>query len=225
MRRMLVALVVEVVFAGAARADDYYLAVFGAEAVPYKPELTHSFTAAVRVPAAGEPEVVGVSWLPAALNPRGLTLAPEAGVNLGTADTVAWARRLGMRVSVWGPYRIDGELFRRLRGQAERLGTGRVRYKPTDNVFPALLVQNCYHALWMPVAPLRARGCAGAFSAGDAASGATVRLYAPWIIDPCRTHDAVLALLGVADADLIRRAFDDRPTRRDAVRSWLDRGQ
>ncbi len=222
MRRALAALVLAAA-AGPARADDYYLAVFGAEAVPYKPELTHSFAAAVRIPADGEPEVVGISWLPASLNPRGLTLAPEAGVNLGTADTVAWARRLGMRVSVWGPYRIEAELFGRLKGQAARLGGGHVRYKPTDNVFAAARVQNCYHALWMPVAPARARGFAGVFSAGDAASGVTVRLYAPWVVEPGRTHGAVLGLLGVADADLCRRAFDDRPTSLDAVRSWRER--
>ncbi|MFO0796598.1 MAG: hypothetical protein U0804_03920 [Gemmataceae bacterium] len=222
MRRMLVALIVAVVPTVSAHADDYYVAVFSAEAVPYKPELTHSFAAAVRVSAGGAAEVVGISWLPASLNPRGLTLAPEAGVNLGIPDTVAWAQRLGMRVSVWGPFRIDAELFCRLKAQAERLGTGRVRYKPTDTAFPAALVQNCYHALWMPVAPLRARGVSGAFSAGDAASGVTVGLYAPWVVEPCRTHDAVLGLLGVAECGLTRRAFDDRPTRRDAVRSWLD---
>ena len=223
MCRALVALVFATVSAGPARADDYFLAVFSAEAVPYKPELTHSFAAAVRLPAAGAPEVVGISWLPASLDPRGLTLVPEAGVNLGTAETVAWARRLGMRVSVWGPYRIEEELFCRLKGQAARLGAGHVRYKPTDNVYAAARVQNCYHALWMPVAPLRARGYSGVFTAGDAASGVTVRLYSPWVVEPGRTHDAVLGLLGVAEADVCRRAFDDRPTRLDAVHSWRGR--
>jgi hypothetical protein len=85
------------------------------------------------------------------------------------------------------------------------------------------VVQNCYHALWVPVAPLRARGFAGAFSAGDAASGVTVRLYSPWIVEPHRTHDDVLDQLGLGRAALCRRAFDDRPTRLDAIRSALVR--
>lgn len=208
---------------GAARADDHYLAVFSAETFPYIPEKTHSFAAAVRVPTTGPVEVASISWLPASLDPRGLTLLPERGVNLGIPETVAWAKKLGMRVSVWGPYRIDKELFRLLKDHAATLDAGRVRYKPTDNLYCAFRVHNCYHALWMPVAPVRARGFAGPFSAGDTASGATVRLYSPWILDPCRTHDEVLGLIGVCGESLCRRAFDDRPTRRDAIRSMLGR--
>lgn len=220
MRRLLVLLALTA-SPTCARADEYFLAVFSAEAVPYHPEKTHSFVAAVRTGQC--PEVIGISWLPASLEPRGLTLAPEAGVNLGTAETIAWAERLGMRVSVWGPYRIQEELFCRLKGHAARLASGRVRYKPTDTAYPTAVVQNCYHALWVPVAPLRARGFAGAFSAGDAASGTTVRLYSPWIVEPCRTHDAVLEQLGVGGLTLVRRGFDDRPTRLDAIRSLVGR--
>jgi hypothetical protein len=222
MQRILVLLFLLLVPAGA-RADEFYLAVFGGETVPFQPEKTHSFVAAVRVPAAGAVEVVSISWLPASLVPRGLTFCPEEGVNLGVRDSIAYSRAHGMRVSVWGPYRIDEELFCRLKGHAARLDSGRVMYKPTDNLAPAYRVQNCYHALWAPVAPIRARGFSGPFSPGDTASATTVRIYSRWILDPCQTHDWVLGLLGVADEPLCRRSFDDRPTRRDAFRSFLKR--
>jgi hypothetical protein len=223
MRRISLVLLLTLLAPAGARADEFYLAVFGGETVPFKPEKTHSFVGAVRVPAAGPAEVVSISWLPASLEPRGLTFCSEEGVNLGVRESVAWAKCHGMRVSVWGPYRIDEELFCRLKGHAARLDSGRVMYKPTDNLALAYRVQNCYHALWAPVAPVQARGFSGAFTPGDAATAKTVRLYSRWILDPCRTHDWVLTLLGVADEPLCRRAFDDRPTCRDAFRSFLRR--
>ena len=223
MRQIAAALILTTLASSTTRADDFYLAVFSAETVPYHPEKTHSFVAAVRIPCLGPAEVASMSWLPASLDPRGLTFLPEEGVNLPISETVAWAKGLGMRVSVWGPYRIEEELFCRLQGYAARLASGRVMDKPTDNLYCAFRVQNCYHALWAPVAPLRARGYAGAFSAGDAASGTTVKLYSRWIIDSCHTHDWVLGLLGLADEQLCRRAFNDRPTRLNALRSFLGR--
>ena len=66
----------------AARADDYYVTLFCAESVPYKPTSTHSFASIVRVPAGGPAEVDAICWGPASMKIRGLTLKPEEGANL-----------------------------------------------------------------------------------------------------------------------------------------------
>jgi hypothetical protein len=206
-----------------ARADDYYVAVFAAESVPFKPENTHSFVAAVRVPTGGGPtEVVSISWMSHTLLVR-FTLRSEVGVNYGLRDTAELVIRNGWRLSMWGPYRTDADLFCRLKGQAARLDSGALRYKSTDSFFRAGRVQNCYHVLWEPVSPAAAHGFAGAFTPGDRTGGKAVELYAPWLKEPCRTHDAIIDLLGLSDLPITRRGFDDRPTKRDAVRSFLSR--
>lgn len=222
MRRIVAVLALAAVAPSGARADDYYVTVFSAESVPFRGENTHAFVAAVRVPAAGPAEVVSISWISTTLVVR-FTLLPEDGVNLPLRATADLMRANGWRVSAWGPYRTTEDLFLRIKGQVARLDTGLVRYKSTDSVFDADRVINCYHVLWQPVSPRAARGFAGAFTPGDRAGGRTVELYAPYLVEPCRTHDAVLDLLDLGGLPLCRRGFDDRPTRRDAVRSFLGR--
>jgi hypothetical protein len=221
MKRIAAVLALAAAPAGA-RADDYFVTVFSAQSVPFRGENTHAFVAAVRVPADGPAEVVSISWISTTLLVR-FTLRPEDGVNLPLRATADLMRANGWRVSAWGPYRTDEDLFLRIKGQAARLDTGLLRYKSTDSVFNADRVINCYHVLWQPVSPRAARGFAGAFTPGDHAGGRTVELYAPYLKDPCRTHDAVLDLLDLGGLPLCRRAFDDRPTRRDAFRSSLGR--
>jgi hypothetical protein len=101
--------------------------------------------------------------------------------------------------------------------QRAKLESGRVLYKPTDNVYPTDVAANCYHAIWKPVAPCRKYS--GAFNCGDASGAMTVRLFTPWIIDPCVTHDALLDVVVPPGERVLRRAFDDRPGRIDAIRS------
>lgn len=122
---------------------------------------------------------------------------------------------------MWGPYSAHPELFRRIRDQARRLNEGRILYKGTDNLYPSCVAMNCYHAIWNVAAPLRKY--AGPFNCGDATGPVTLRLFRDWLIDPHRTHDFVLKVLRVEEEGLVRRSFDDRPTRLDAVRSFLGR--
>lgn len=207
-------------------ADQFYATVFTAETVPFRSKQTHTFVVAVRVPAAdpgvaAPVEMTHISWCPANLRQRGITLRPEPGVNLGIADTFAMCRLRGMRVSMWGPYRCEPELFALLKCQATKLESGRVLYKPTDNLYPSDVAANCYHAIWQPIAPHR--NYSGPFNCGDASGGITVRLFRPWLIDPCHTHDFVLDVIVPPGERVVRRGYDDRPTRRDAIRSSLGR--
>jgi hypothetical protein len=80
---------------------------------------------------------------------------------------------------------------------------------------------NCYHAIWQPVAPCRKYS--GAFNCGDASGAMTVQLFRKWLVEPCKTHDWVLDLTVPKGEKVVRRAFDDRPGRADAIRSALSK--
>lgn len=206
----------------ASAADSYYVTIFSAETVPFQSTHTHTFVVVTRIPAPinGVPQAVEqhqISWAPANLNPRGLTLRPERGVNLSVPDTFQYCRSSCMRVSAWGPYQIKPELFEMMKCQAAKLDSGRVKYKPTDNLYHTDVAANCYHAIWQPVAPCRKYS--GAFNCGDASGAMTVRLFQPWLIDPCTTNDSILELVVPRGETVMRRSFDDRPGRIDAIRS------
>jgi hypothetical protein len=209
-----------------ARADEYYVTVFTAESVPFRPTNTHAFASFVRVPIGpdgrrGAAEAVSVCWGPANMKVRGITPAPEPGANFPLLTTLDWVSSSGWRVSAWGPYRTRCELFETMKAQSEWLSSGKVKYKPTDTFVPRGIAVNCYHALTHPVAPLHR--LSGAFTAGDAAGTIILQSYNPYLIDPCVTHDHILALVGADRYELTRRSFDYRPGRIDAIRSAVGR--
>ncbi|MCI0703760.1 MAG: hypothetical protein L0241_22100 [Planctomycetia bacterium] len=205
-------------------ADSYFVTIFSAETVPFRSVYTHTFIVVTRIPEPvnGVPQPVEqhhISWFPQNRMLRGLTLLPERGLNLPVSETFVDCRDNGMRVSMWGPYHIHPELFCLMKAQRAKLESGRVRYKPTDNLYHSDCAANCYHAIWKPIAPLRKYS--GAFNCGDASGAMTVKLFSPWIIDPCTTYDAILDLIVPPGEKVFRRSFDDRPGRVDAIRSSL----
>lgn len=221
MPRALLTAVVLFALPAAARADDYFVTVFCAESVPFRSTNTHSFASIVRVPTAGAAELDAICWGPANMKIRGLTLRPEEGKNFSLTETLDWVKGNGWRVSAWGPYKVELELYCTLKTQADMLNSGTVKYKPTDTFQRRAVAQNCYHALTSPVAPLKRY--AGAFTAGDAAGTTVLQAYKPWLIDPCTTHDEILKLTGADKYDLARRSFAYQPGRIDAIRSAVGR--
>lgn len=209
-----------------AKADEYYLTLFTAQSVPYRPTNTHAFVSVVRVPTGpngkpATPELDAICWGPANKKVRGITLMPEAGVNMALTETLDWCRDSGWRVSAWGPYRIECELHQKLKAQAEHLSSGKVRYKPTDNFVPRCVAVNCYHALTQPVS--RRHWYSGVFTAGDAGGTTVLQAYRPWLVDPRTTHDHILGVIGADKYELVRRPFDYQPGRVDAIRSAVSR--
>ncbi len=203
-------------------ADDYYFTLFTAEATPYRSEKTHTFLAITRIPQdSGVVETREMSWLPATLHVRGIALRPEKGVNLSVADTLAVCRRDNMRVSVWGPYQIQPELYNRLSNQITRLETGKIKYKGADTFQPSFHAMNCYHAIWNISNPFQK--FTGPFTSGDTTGGKTVHLFRQWIITPEQTHDDILKVIGVDQEVLTRRSHDYWPSQGDAFRSFRGR--
>src|SRR5262249_30845823 len=123
---------------GVAQAGEaHFLLVFASQRVPNQPNYSHTFATFVRASWPGDSpcpccpvlEARTISWLPQSLVIRTLALCPECGRNLELHETLRYALGSGERVSLWGPYLIDAELYRGALRQAALLDSGRVLYK------------------------------------------------------------------------------------------------
>src|SRR5947207_11522672 len=115
-----------------------YLLMFGSQRIPNNPDYAHSFATFVRASWPGDApcppvgallEAHTISWLPQKLPVRACALLPECGRNYGLHETIQDALCERERVSVWGAYLIEPELFCRAVRQVGLLNSGRVRYK------------------------------------------------------------------------------------------------
>lgn len=200
-------------------SDKYFVTIFAAETVPFEPRKTHTFVVVHHVANDRILEQHHISWFPQSRTLRGVTLLPEAGVNLTIEDTFAHCREYNMQVAVWGPYEIMPELYGRIRDQRRKLESGVIRYKPTDTLYPSCIAANCYHAIWQPIAPWRK--FSGAFNCGHASGATTVALFSRWIVEHAHTYDVVLQVMVPPEQPIQRRDFHDRPRRIDALRSFM----
>jgi hypothetical protein len=197
--------------AGAVHAGEaYYLLMFGSQRTPANPNHTHSFATFVRVtwddgcmfPAGARVESLTISWLPETLRVRLLALCPEPGVNLPLHDTLRWALDDGQRVSVWGPYQVEPEVWGwaiRRRGVLE----SQVQYKANDAGYNSARVSNCIHAVSSVIEGPRLRVASPGW--GETASYAILRRFMPYVIDCGQTHPWLIYALGLDCYPLIYR--------------------
>jgi hypothetical protein len=210
--RGVAALVLLLCGAGAGRADEfYYVLVFGSQQGAGCVRYSHTFATFVRATGRGpcaqsyRLDAFTISWLPRTLELRPLALAPEAGTNLGLADTLRWTQATGQRVALWGPYQIERELFEGASAQASLLQSGEVCYKVLDAGYPTDVACNCVHAVTSVVGGYRPRLLCPGY--GYVASRFAARFFAPWIIDCSGRHEWVAERLGLAAWPLDRRSF------------------
>jgi hypothetical protein len=140
-----------------ARAQEpdtsYYMTIFSAQADSRDPRRTHSFATFVKAIGTGDSvkdspiEVHTISWMPQSLDIVILRRRPEPGANLDLASSLRWAESRNCRVSMWGPYQIDRDLYDRAVRQEARLRSGRVLYKALDRRFRPGMASNCIHAV------------------------------------------------------------------------------
>src|SRR4051812_38260799 len=106
----------------AARADYFFVIVYGAESKPQRPKYSHSWATFVHVPdAQGCPaEWFTISWLncDGALQP--LRLLPEPGRNWGLHETFASVYSYCENVDAFGPYQICPDLYCRAFREKQR---------------------------------------------------------------------------------------------------------
>lgn len=221
------ALLVALLAAGPARADEaYFLLVFGSQQTPNDPDYSHSFATFVRAVGEGPClanaclEAHTISWLPANLVVRTRALHPECGHNFRLDETLRNAFAHDERVSVWGPYRIDPELYRRALEQIRLLGSGQVRYKAVDTGYPTDEVSNCIHAVSSIAGGYRLRVLSLGW--GETASFFITERLSPWVVDEGPRYDWVVYRLGLDAYPLIYRDRELHP-RSGALRGPVSR--
>lgn len=214
-RLVLVALVL-LLAAGRARAGEaWYLLMFGAQRVPNNPNYSHTWATFVRAcwagdgpgPAAPRLEAHTISWMPRTMVVRTLALRPECGGNYDVHATVRWCLGNDMRVSLWGAYQIDPELYDRALRRAAELGSGQVLYKANDVGYRSDCVTNCIHAVSTIAEGPRVRVASPGW--GETASYVVLRELTPWVIQPGCPHPWVGSALGLDQYPLLYRDWEN----------------
>ncbi len=88
-----------------------------------------------------------ISWLPQTLQVRPFRCRSEPGVNLTLEATLRWACDNNMRVSLWGPYEIEGEFYHIVYNEYLKMQSGVYRYKAIDPFTRGSLTTDCIHAV------------------------------------------------------------------------------
>jgi hypothetical protein len=185
--------------------------MFASQRVPNNPNYAHTFATFVRVcwegdgpcPANATYEAHTISWLPANLVIRTQALCAEPGHNFGLHESIAFVRDGGERVSLWGPYLIEPELFERALRRKARLESGTIRYKANDGFRKDNRVTNCIHAVAAIAEGPRLVVLSPGY--GESSSYAVLRELTPWIIDPNTPHYQVSSALGLDQYPIIYR--------------------
>jgi len=190
--------------ASAHAADHYYVIFYGAQDGRNAPRHSHTwatFTHVVSDDASGEqskPQVesFAISWLPAAGEVR-LLARPEVGRNYTQAETLAWAARLGVGVTYWGPFELSKQGYDLALQQKGRLESGGIFYKALDGRFRPGEATNCIHAV-TDIVPgsLELTGP----NRGNSGTVAAIQHFRPLLVQPEQTHPEVLNLLNGAPA-------------------------
>ena len=193
----------------AAAGESYYVLVFGSQKEPNEAKYAHTFGTFVKVVDPGpcstmQMESHTISWLPATMNVRVRTLLPEEGHNFELHPTMRKELENGARVSLWGPYRIDRELYCKALDQIARLESGSVKYKAVDSGYPNSLVSNCIHAV-SGVTSYLFRPRIASPGWGEVASSIVRDRFEPHILDGGQIYPWVAEALGLRQYPMIYR--------------------
>jgi hypothetical protein len=177
--------------------------------VPNEAKYAHTFGTFVKIvdPGPGATmhlESHTISWLPVTMDVRVRALLPEEGYNFELHPTMRHVLETGDRVSLWGPYRIEKELYCKALDQIARLERGTVKYKAIDSGLPNALVSNCIHALSdVTGSLLRPRIASPGW--GEVASAIVKDRFEPYILDDQQIYPWVVEALGLRQYPLIFR--------------------
>jgi hypothetical protein len=205
--------------------ERYFVLIFGSQTTPRVPRFTHTWATAVKTvesPGCG-PQVVDVntiSWMPATLQLHPLRFSPEPGRNLELHETVRMALGLREHVALWGPYKVQPELYRRFRMQKAFMGSGRVGYQCIDTVGGGTdgTGCDCIHAI-TDMDPEFDRGYYPLSRFGEAGSRFIVRqVFERDLLVNEETHSWLEGPLGLCRYPIILRVYRDRPQPFGALR-------
>jgi hypothetical protein len=189
----------------------YFMVVFGAQREAYRPRFTHTFATFVKVtgneavPSGFQIESHTISWMPSTLDIKVHRLFPECGTNLELDTTLRWASSNCLRISMWGPFQIDRELYDLALCRIGHLQSGQVSYKAADSGYPAATVSNCTHAVSDIAGTFALRTVTPGY--GDVASYTIIHRLKRWIVDPQHVHDWLNEPLRLNCYPIVHRDF------------------
>jgi hypothetical protein len=199
--------------------ERFYLLVFGSHDLARRPAYTHTWATLVRAveqPGGAPPllETHTISWLPTKLDIDTLSFKIEPGANLDLHATLRRVIDTRQGVAMWGPYEVWHGFAHRFLVQKAFLDSGAIGYQCIDNVGEAArtgLGCDCIHAI-TDMDPVYPRWRYPLLFYGQPASGNLVRrlMHSPIFVDPPRTHDWLVASLGLCDYDIERRRYVGR---------------
>jgi hypothetical protein len=201
--------------ARAQAGEACFLLMFSSQRTFNDPQYSHSFASFVRLswpgnvpcPPAPALEVCTISWLPQKLPLRTFALRPEDGRNYGLHETLSYALASHARVSLWGPFQIDRDLYDRAVREMQLLASGQVQFKVIDSGYCSDRVSNCIHALSSLSEGQRVRLTSPGW--GDVGSFAVLCQLRPWIVDTRGIYPWVGSALGLDAYPIIHRAWDN----------------
>ena len=189
-------------------AERYYLIIFGAQKSINMPKDSHTFGLFVKETDQGSLETMCISWLAEDLNVNILGRRPQLGVNLDLHFTMQHYESRRCRISMWGPFEMDRELYEKAKGRRDVLESGSVGYSPIDHRRRPKMA-DCMHAVsGVDVEPglLRTRS-----AHGDIASYFVLEHLSWWLIHPETTHSHLISRLCLDQYCIHGRDFCARP--------------
>jgi len=191
-------------------AEPHYMLMFSSQGESLLPQVSHVFAAFVKTTAGGEMndrpvEAQCISWLPETLKVEPLHVTPEAGRNLSLAETIQWAKDMNARITMWGPFRIDQELYDMAIEQVERLNAKSVDYVMLDVFRAGRRATNCIHAVCDLDTTQKTLGTGILY--GEPASERILRHFERYIIPSSEPMDWLVDRLGVRDGDIRQAEF------------------
>lgn len=189
----------------------FFVVMLAFQTVPSNPRDTHSFASYVRVSWDGYGPMEGplsfdvktISWLPETTVLRPLNLLGEPGHNFSLDETIHIAEGHCARVSLWGPYEIQEELFNRASERVAELESGQVLYLMLDTGHRTSQACNCIHGISSIDRRMRLRIASPAW--GEDASYVILERQSRWIINREITHDWLIYDLGLQAYPIIYR--------------------
>ncbi|VTU00605.1 Uncharacterized protein OS=Planctomyces brasiliensis (strain ATCC 49424 / DSM 5305 / JCM 21570 / NBRC 103401 / IFAM 1448) GN=Plabr_4392 PE=4 SV=1 [Gemmataceae bacterium] len=186
--------------------ERYFILVFGSQSRPKVPKYTHSWATVVKVTDLGPGvapaiEQSTISWMPATLDIRPNNFRVEPGVNLDLHTSIREMLKHDERVAMWGPFEIWHGAYQRFMTQKAFIDSGAIGYQCIDSLGEAARTGNgsdCIHAI-TDMDPFYSRSRYPLSFFGIGASRHAVRqiLSRGAVIDPDRTHDCLIPLLGL----------------------------
>jgi hypothetical protein len=202
--------------------ERYYVLVFGSQTMPPDPRHSHSFAAFVKVTECDGKRSVDyhtISWLSQDGQVRIWAPLPEPAKNWELHETINFVLCDGQRVSLWGPYEVDGELYGKSVRQLEKFAHWNTKYKAVDSGYPTFIATNCIHALSAVAGINRVRAASPSW--GETASWFVMKRYERYVINADCKHMWLVAALGLDRYPIIYR--DLEPPRSGAVWTLVQR--